>query len=73
MKKLFSLKLWRALTMALSSILVVLIILNNVATAKASALITVLGGETYRIEKSDTQEDTEYFKRDITSKDVLQN
>lgn len=73
MKKLFSLKLWRALTMVLSSILVLLLILNNVATAKASVLITVLGGETFRIEKSDTEENTEYFKRDFNSKDVLQN
>ncbi|MBP5177884.1 MAG: glycoside hydrolase family 3 C-terminal domain-containing protein, partial [Clostridia bacterium] len=74
MKKLFSLKLWRTITMVLSTLLVVFIIVNNVANAKVAALITVLGGETYKIVKAEnaSDEDTEYFKRDYTTQESLQ-
>ena len=72
MKKLFSVKLWRALTMVFSSILVLLIIGNNVANDKVAALLTVLGGETYKVVKGDSDENTEYFTRDYTSQDELQ-
>jgi len=68
-----SLKLWRTLTMVFSALLVIILILSNVANAKVSVIVTVLGGDTYKIVKSENHdEDTEYFKSDISSAEDLQ-
>lgn len=57
--------------MVLSSILVVMLLLTNVANAKSAVIITVLGGETYKIVKGDTEENTEYFTRNYTTQETL--
>jgi beta-glucosidase len=66
-------KLWRRLFVFFSALLAVLLVLSNAANTKQSAIITVLGGETYKVVKGDSSdEDTEYFKREYTSQDALQ-
>ena len=63
MKKFFSVKLWRTLTVVTATLLALMLTLMNVANIKFSAIRSFLGGETSKIIKGDAAgEDTEYFK-----------
>lgn len=67
-------KLWRRLLVFMASLLVIVIVVSDVANAKSAALNSFFGTRTFKVVKGETSEDedTEYFKRDYTSVEELQ-
>ncbi|MCD8295163.1 MAG: glycoside hydrolase family 3 C-terminal domain-containing protein, partial [Clostridia bacterium] len=73
MKKLFSIKLWRRLLVAMVSVLVIVVAVTSIANSQAPALNNFFDCKTFKIVKGDdTDEDTEYFKSAFSSQDELQ-
>ncbi|MCD8295880.1 MAG: glycoside hydrolase family 3 C-terminal domain-containing protein, partial [Clostridia bacterium] len=75
MKKLFSIKLWRRLLVAMVSLLVIVIAVTSIANSQAAVLNNFFGCKTFKIVKGEdtSNEDTEYFKSAFSTQDELQD